>query len=425
MVSPFGRPLQVKRRERVLTGSEQGRAPGRLLPRHTGTASLRLHRQSFVIIQQACRARSSALSEDALWPSSAHHSPGLTPATASRLPAPPSVTRSDLFTNVLVAVIWPEGLFQALHGRAQELATYAKMARLINLVPSCLLVFIGAWASQGHSCAALAAVLTSPSVWATAFISSSIAAASCILNDYWDFMSGVDFVNAPNKPLPSGEVPPHTVVLFGCMLYIAVLLAACIMEPISLRIIVAASAAATLLYTPLLKRICCLKNAVVAATIAASPLAGGLASGRAWEGMTHVCPVSAFLFLAFMYRELLMDVADVEGDAAQGVWTLPVVLGRGRAFSAGLGLLTTAICLAVASPFLGLGLTFLDSFGIAWLPGLARAIAAGVIACGLMPAVMDAAAVLRSGYSQQRVSRAIDGMLKPLGLTMILMVVMS
>lgn len=137
------------------------------------------------------------------------------------------------------------------------------------------------------------------------------------------------------QPLPSGEVPPHTVVLAGCMLYIVVLLSACIMvrpshlflvqintsslllilwasqgyfdqvvgtswwmcevqimapwkgqdgnvvqEPVSLRAIVAASAAATLLYTPVLKRICCVKNAVVAATIAASPLAGGLASGQ-------------------------------------------------------------------------------------------------------------------------------------------------
>ena len=29
----------------------------------------------------------------------------------------------------------------------QEVSTYANMARLINIVPSCLLVFIGAWVS--------------------------------------------------------------------------------------------------------------------------------------------------------------------------------------------------------------------------------------------------------------------------------------
>lgn len=72
--------------------------------------------------------------------------------------------------------------------------------------------------------------------------------------------------------------------------------------------------------------------------------------------MAHILPVSAFLFLAFMYRELLMDIADVEGDAAQGVWTLPVVLGKGPAFAVGLVLLAAATCLAVGSPFLGLGM---------------------------------------------------------------------
>ena len=72
--------------------------------------------------------------------------------------------------------------------------------------------------------------------------------------------------------------------------------------------------------------------------------------------MAHIFPVSAFLFLAFVYRELLMDMADLEGDAAQGVRTLPVVLGRGRAFSVGLLLLAAAVCVAVSSPFFGLGL---------------------------------------------------------------------
>ena len=46
-----------------------------------------------------------------------------------------------------------------------------------------------------------------------------------------------------------------------------------------LRAVIAGSAAVTLLYTPLLKRLCVVKNASVAFVIAASPLAGALAAG--------------------------------------------------------------------------------------------------------------------------------------------------
>lgn len=46
-----------------------------------------------------------------------------------------------------------------------------------------------------------------------------------------------------------------------------------------LRAVIAGSAAVTLLYTPLLKRLCLVKNASVAFVIAASPIAGALAAG--------------------------------------------------------------------------------------------------------------------------------------------------
>lgn len=54
-------------------------------------------------------------------------------------------------------------------------------------------------ASQGRSLSGLAVILCTPGVWATAFISSSIAAASCLVNDYFDFVTGVDSQNAPHK----------------------------------------------------------------------------------------------------------------------------------------------------------------------------------------------------------------------------------
>lgn len=53
----------------------------------------------------------------------------------------------------------------------------------------------------------------------------------------------------------------------------------CAQEPPLLRFIIAFSAGATLLYTPLLKRMTGIKNISVAAVIALSPVAGALAAG--------------------------------------------------------------------------------------------------------------------------------------------------
>ena len=50
-------------------------------------------------------------------------------------------------------------------------------------------------------------------------------------------------------------------------------------DSLSLRSVIAASAGLTILYTPVLKRMTAVKNLVVAAIIAASPLAGALAAG--------------------------------------------------------------------------------------------------------------------------------------------------
>lgn len=53
----------------------------------------------------------------------------------------------------------------------------------------------------------------------------------------------------------------------------------CMQGQSALRSVIAMSAAATVLYTPLLKRLTGVKNATVAAVITASPLAGALAAG--------------------------------------------------------------------------------------------------------------------------------------------------
>ena len=61
-----------------------------------------------------------------------------------------------------------------------------------------------------------------------------------------------------------------------------------VQEPPLLRTVIAASAALTLLYTPVLKQLTWIKNACVAAVVAASPFAGALAARAVSPETFHV-----------------------------------------------------------------------------------------------------------------------------------------
>jgi len=114
-------------------------------------------------------------------------------------------------------------LAQVALQHAEAFGEYLRMARPINLVPSALLVFVGAWvrtyddamaarydfvqivmqefpvpmlqAGTGHS----VQLLGNGRVWLVSLMSAGVAAASCIANDYFDFISGNDVTNAPAK----------------------------------------------------------------------------------------------------------------------------------------------------------------------------------------------------------------------------------
>ena len=81
--------------------------------------------------------------------------------------------------------------------KALVMSAYRQIMRLHNVVPSCLLVFVGA------VCAAHTwRVVFLPAVWAMAAVSAGITVSSVVVNDYFDFRQGVDSINAPDKPLP-------------------------------------------------------------------------------------------------------------------------------------------------------------------------------------------------------------------------------
>jgi 4-hydroxybenzoate polyprenyltransferase len=288
------------------------------------------------------------------------------------------------------------------------------MARPINFLPSYLLVLVGAWAARS-------AALLSAKVFIMGLLSTAIAGASCLINDYFD--ADVDLVNAPAKPLPSGRTSPEHALFFAASSYILVLLAACLLPDAKMRLIVAASVAITLLYSPILKRISLVKNAAVAATIAAAPLTGALAAGAAGSHLHATLVPCGFLFMAVCYREILMDIQDVQGDAEAGFQTFPVLFGRDRALTIGLCLLTICLALIIFTAFHGHGLAWIWRTAPQWEPWVRTTFSVGGAAVILRP-IAAAVHFWKRGFPENDVGVAIDDTLKTVGIGMILLAAM-
>lgn len=165
-------------------------------------------------------------------------------------------------------------------------------------------------------------------------------------------------------------------------------------------------------------------------------------------GLLRLAPATLFAFSGVMFREILMDMNDLEGDRNSGVWTLPVLLGKPAALCCAMGF-TLAGCAgallrllaapgslgellqgatapgsAVSGgwPLLQQGLVKL---GVAWDPtwGAAAVVAAPVLV--LLMAVWKlgrlAVGVWRSGFDEGVVGAAVDECLKPVGWGIILL----
>jgi 4-hydroxybenzoate polyprenyltransferase len=79
-----------------------------------------------------------------------------------------------------------------------------------------------------------------------------------------------------------------------------------------------------------LKEVLVLKNVVVAATLAGTPTLLVALGASGGEARTALAAAGAFLFGRWWINSLVFDLRDEAGDRANGIRTVPVVLGRTR-----------------------------------------------------------------------------------------------
>lgn len=202
-----------------------------------------------------------------------------------------------------------------------KLGGYLRLMRPINCLMMGLAVVVGA-------------VLASPNdlyaSWPNlvyGFVNGfTLTAASMAINDYYD--RGIDAVNEPNRPIPSGLIKPKEALAFAFILTAIGFTAACLTN-IFCFVLAVFAWMVFVTYTTVGKRSGMPGNFLVSTCVAIPFIYGSIAVVNAVK-----LNVLVFAFMAFLSntgREVTKGIVDVKGDEMQGVKTLAVRYGEKKA----------------------------------------------------------------------------------------------
>ncbi|KAB2922381.1 MAG: hypothetical protein F9K22_11790 [Bacteroidetes bacterium] len=174
-----------------------------------------------------------------------------------------------------------------------------------------------------------------------------IGAGGMVINDFFDLE--IDRINRPDRPLPSGAVAKFDALMF----YAGLTGAGLIMSAYTTRtafIIAFVAVPVIFLYSQRYKGTPLAGNLIVAGMTALAFIFGGAAVGNLQQA---VMP-AVFAFLINAGRELIKDMEDVEGDAAHGARTFPVLYGMERSARLAGGFIIAVIASTVVPYVFGL-----------------------------------------------------------------------
>lgn len=169
-----------------------------------------------------------------------------------------------------------------------------------------------------------------------------LSATALILNDYFDYE--VDRINAPERPLPSGQVTrPAALGLSVAVAALGLVCAGLIgTTPLLVATVVWLIGVA---YNWRLKRTGLPGNLLVAVSVGLTFVYGGIIAGRPSDPIVWWFGLLAFLF--DLAEEILADAMDVEGDRRIGSRSLAIVLGPRNALRVGAGVFAGVILVSL------------------------------------------------------------------------------
>lgn len=233
-----------------------------------------------------------------------------------------------------------------------RLRAFVELVRAGNAVAAGILTFIGGFVEAGipDNGSALGAL-------GLAVVATILAVgAGNAVNDYFD--REIDRINRPSRPIPSGRVSARETLVFSGGLFIGAVAAVVTLPPTAIGI-AAFNLAALLAYTEFFKGVPLLGNVVVA-YLTGSTFLFGAAALVGSNVRADVVVLFVLAGLATLAREIVKDVEDTAGDRAEGLQTLPIVVGESAALGLAIVIMTAGV-LASGYPFVR------GTFGIAYL----------------------------------------------------------
>ena len=174
--------------------------------------------------------------------------------------------------------------------------------------------------------------------------------AANAFNDYCDYE--IDLINRPNRPLSRGMITSFQALSFAVILF-AIGSVTAFQLPFYARLTaVVIAMPLIIIYSMCLKGTPLLGNIAVAMILGLTFVFCGLAFNK--PGPMIMPAILAFGLT--LVRELIKDIADVEGDNSVGLKTLPLIIGKNKA-------ITVAIIKAVLIGLVSLIPYYLNIYG--------------------------------------------------------------
>lgn len=181
------------------------------------------------------------------------------------------------------------------------------------------------------------------------------------VNDYYD--AEIDAVNNPERPIPSGRLSRRGAALLAAAFFAAALVPTVVFLPPLAIVIGVVNLVLLVGYSSHLKRTPLLGNVAVAYLTGSAFLFGGAAV----EGVEFTFVLFALAALTNLGREIVKDIEDMEGDAAEGARTLPVIWGERRALAVASAAVAVGVVLSPLPYFV------FEEFGVAYIVAVAAA----------------------------------------------------
>jgi geranylgeranylglycerol-phosphate geranylgeranyltransferase len=189
---------------------------------------------------------------------------------------------------------------------------FIRLARPINVLIAVASIFLATFISKRLEPMA--------NVILACLAGALVTAGANAINDYFDLE--IDRINKPKRPLPSGQITPTQTLIFAWSLLCLGLLTSVMINFLAASICFF-SVILLYFYSAIFKRVAFWGNWIVSIVTGSAFIYGSAAVGK-WQA--GVFP-AVFAFFMHWGREIVKDMQDVKGDAAQQAKTLPILYG--------------------------------------------------------------------------------------------------